>query len=122
MSESSRKMVTKGNLYPAEVPADPAPVAGKEGGDGSDSLVACYVEIGGVPYEPRDPYFFQTCPRAGDQIALPIHGSDRELVRFTVQSALHVPNGADRGRSAFTVIFVQGLGVKQETSATPPAA
>jgi hypothetical protein len=73
------------------------------------TLVACHVEILGVPYAPTDPYWFCVCPRQGEHIGLPIHGKDQELTRFVVDSVLHVPNGADRDKPAFVVLFVKSL-------------
>jgi hypothetical protein len=86
--------------------------AGKTPSSG-ESLVPCYIEILGIPYMPGDPYLFQVCPRPGDLVALPINGPYQALVRFMVQSVLHVPDGADHNRPAFTVAFVKDTSVQQ---------
>ena len=69
--------------------------------------VSCHVEIEGVPYTPRKPYVFASCPRVGDVIILP-HGEEGTTAEFAVVAVVHVPDRIDNDLSAFTVLHAKG--------------
>jgi hypothetical protein len=69
--------------------------------------VTCHIEIEGVEFAAREPHVFQSCPRSGDLIGLAADWPHTVIVRFNVQSVLHVPDGEDSGRPSFTVLFVK---------------